>query len=198
MYLYGASGHGMVILDILEANGIPVEGFIDDNPALDDLLGLPVYHGKNDAEELIISIGSNCIRKMLAEKLAARYLTAIHPSAIVSPRACIGEGSVVMQGAVVQTSASIGRHSIINTGASVDHECRIGDYVHISPHATLCGDVSVGEGTWIGAGSTIIQCVNIGKWSMVAAGATVTHDIPDGVLVAGTPAKVIKNLPIPS
>ena len=198
MYLYGASGHGMVILDILEANGIPVEGFIDDNPALDELLGLPVYHGKNDAEELIISIGSNKIRKLLANKLPARYHTAIHPSAIISPRANIGEGSVIMQGAVVQTCASVGKHCIINTGASIDHECQLGDYVHISPHATLCGNVCIGEGTWIGAGSTIIQGTNIGKWCIIGAGATVIHDIPDGVLVAGTPAKVIKSLPLTS
>lgn len=198
MYLYGASGHAMVIMDILESNGIPVEGLIDDNPNIHELLGLPVYHGKTDAEELIISIGNNRIRKMLAEKLTARYLTAIHPSAIISPRATVGEGTVVMHGTIIQTSATIGRHCIINTGASIDHECSIGDYVHISPHATLCGNVSVGEGTWIGAGSTIIQGIKIGRWSMVAAGATVTRDIPDGVLVAGTPAKIIKNLPIPS
>lgn len=198
MYLYGASGHGMVILDILEANGIPVEGFIDDNPALDELLDHPVYHGKNDAEELIISIGSNRVRKMLAEKLPARFLTAVHPSAIISPRASIGEGSVVMQGAVVQTCATIGRHCIINTGASVDHECRIADYVHLSPHSTLCGNVSIGEGTWVGAGSTIIQGINVGKWSIIGAGTVVTKDIPDGVLVVGNPGRIIKNLPIPS
>lgn len=198
MYLYGASGHAMVIMDILEANGIPVEGLIDDNPNIHELLGLPVYHGKTDAEELIISIGNNRIRKLLSEQLNASFRTAIHPTAIISPRATIREGTVVMHGAIIQTCATIGKHCIINTGSSIDHECRIGDYVHISPHATLCGNVSVGEGTWVGAGSTVIQGVTIGKWSVVAAGATVTHDVPDGVLVAGTPAKIIKYLPIPS
>ena len=198
MYLYGASGHAMVIMDILEANGIPVEGLIDDNPNIDELLGLPVFHGKMDAEELIISIGSNKIRKLLANKLAARYLTAIHPTAIISPRATIGEGTVVMQGAIVQTCATVGKHCIINTGASVDHECQLADYVHISPHATLCGNVSVGEGTWVGAGSTIIQGVKIGKWCVIGAGSVVTKDIPDGVLAVGNRCKIIKNLPIPS
>lgn len=198
MFLYGASGHAMVIMDILEANGIPVEGLIDDNPNVNELLGLPVYHGKTDAEELIISIGNNRIRKILAEKLSAHFLTAIHPSAQVSSRANIEEGTVVMHGAIIQTCASIGRHCIINTGASIDHECTIGDYVHISPHATLCGNVSVDEGTWIGAGSTIIQGVKIGKWSIIGAGSVVTKDIPDGVLAVGNRCKIIKNLPIPS
>ncbi len=198
MYLYGASGHAMVIMDILEANGIPVEGLIDDNPDINELLGLPVYHGKTDAEELIISIGSNRIRKMLAQKLHARYLTAIHPTAVISPRAHVAEGTVVMHGAIVQSGVDIGCHCIINTGASIDHECQLGDYVHISPHATLCGNVSVGEGTWIGAGTTIIQGVKIGKWSVIGAGSVVIKDVPDGVLAVGSPCRIIKNLPIPS
>ena len=67
MYLYGASGHAMVIMDILKANGISIEGLVDDNPERNDLLGFPVFHGKLDASPLIISIGNNKIRKKIAE-----------------------------------------------------------------------------------------------------------------------------------
>lgn len=190
MYLYGASGHAMVIMDILKANGISIEGLVDDNPERNELLGYPVFHGKTDASPLIISIGSNKIRKKIAESYSAEFGTAIHPSAIVSEHAQIGEGTVVMQGAIIQTCAKVGKHCIINTGASVDHECQIDDYVHISPHATLCGNVHVGEGTWIGAGTTVIQGVKIGKWCMIGAGSVVTKDIPDGVLAYGNKCKI--------
>lgn len=194
MYLYGASGHAMVIMDILKANGISIEGLVDDNPERMDLLGHSVFYGKTDASPLIISIGNNKVRKKIAENYPAEFGTAIHPSAIVSEHAQIEEGTVVMQGAIIQTCAKIGKHCIINTGASVDHECQIGDYVHISPHATLCGNVHVGEGTWIGAGTTVIQGVKIGKWCMIGAGSVVTKDIPDGVLAVGNRCKIIKKI----
>lgn len=194
MYLYGASGHAMVIMDILKANGFCIDGLVDDNPDRDELLGYPVYHGKQDASPLIISIGSNKIRKRIAENYSATFGTAVHPSAIVSESAKIGEGTVVMQGAIIQAYAQIGKHAIINTGASVDHECVVDNYVHISPHCTLCGNVQVGEGTWIGAGTTVIQGVKIGKWCMIGAGSVVTKDIPDGVLAVGNRCKIIKEI----
>ena len=43
MYLYGASGHTKVIIDILQANAQEIEGLIDDNPAVSHLLGYPVF-----------------------------------------------------------------------------------------------------------------------------------------------------------
>ena len=182
MYLYGASGHAKVIIDILKANHIEIEGLVDDNPNINELLGYPVFHGREDISPLIISIGDNKIRQMIAHKLNVEFGTAIHPSAMISPYAIVREGSVIMQGAVVQSCACIGKHCIVNTGVSVDHECVIGDYVHISPHSTLCGNVHVGEGCWIGAGTTVLPGVKVGKWSVIGAGSVVAKDIPDGVL----------------
>lgn len=192
IFLYGASGHARVIVDVIEAAGGRVAGLIDDDPSVSDLLGIPVSHAFSGQSPLIISIGNNGIRKMLAGRLSVRFATAVHPSAVVSPRAVLGEGTVVMQGAVIQSSAAVGRHCIVNTGASIDHECRIGDYVHVSPHATLCGGVSVGEGSWIGAGATIIQGVRIGRWCMIGAGSVVVDDIPDGVVAFGNKCRIVK------
>lgn len=195
MYLYGASGHAKVIMDILEAQGKKISGMLDDNPALQELLGYPVFHNSRDKSPAIISIGDNKTRKKISELLVGvSFETAIHPSAIVSPRSSIDEGTVVMQGAIIQSSSHIGKHTIINTGASVDHDCRVGDFVHISPHSTLCGNVKVGEGSWIGAGTTIIPGVKIGKWCVIGAGSVVTKDIPDYSLAAGNRCKVIKKI----
>ncbi|WP_075557282.1 acetyltransferase [Parabacteroides timonensis] len=194
MYLYGASGHAKVIIDILKANEVDVDGLIDDNPEINDLLGYPVFHGKENLFPLIISIGNNNIRRKIAEKLRGEFGIAIHPSALLSPYASVGEGSVIMQGTILQSCVQVGRHCIINTGTSIDHECIIEDYVHVSPHSTLCGNVFVGEGTWIGAGTTIIPGVKIGRWSIIGAGSVVTKDIPDRVLAVGNRCKVLKNI----
>lgn len=198
MYLYGASGHAKVIMDILKDNHVEIEGLVDDNPNINELSGYPVFHGKEDISPLIISIGDNKIRQVIAHKLNVEFGTAIHSSAIVSPYAIVEEGSVIMQGAIVQSGTCIGKHCIVNTGASIDHECLVGDYVHISPHSTLCGSVHVGEGTWIGAGTTVLPGVKIGKWSVVGAGSVVAKDIPDGVLAVGNRCKTIKTLTVDS
>ncbi len=192
MYLYGASGHAKVIMDILAANGIIVEALVDDNPDLLDVHGVPVIHSAESCSPFIISIGSNKIRKRIAEKLACEFMTAVHPSATVSSYAYIGGGSVVMQNAVVQSDAVIGKHCIINTAATVDHDCFIGDYVHVSPNTSLCGNVKVGEGSQIGVGSVVVPGVNIGKWSLICAGSVVTKDIPDYCIAGGNPCVVRK------
>lgn len=192
MYLYGASGHAKVIIDILTAQGIEVLGLFDDNENIKELLGYPVLKTETATSPLIISIGDNKTRKKIAERIQCEFGAAIHPSAIVSVYSKIGDGSVVMQNAVVQSSAEIGKHCIINTSASVDHDCRVDDYVHISPNAALCGNVTVGEGTWIGAGSVIIPGVTIGKWCVIGAGSVVTKNISDFSLAVENRCKVIK------
>lgn len=194
MYLYGASGHGKVIKEILDAQGIVVDGFIDDNADISELFGLPVVHSAESIREIIVSIGDNAIRKKVVGRLSSDFRTAVHPSAVISPSVQIDEGTVVMAGALVNAESRIGKHCIINTGVSVDHECVIEDYVHVSPHATLCGDVQIGEGTWIGAGTTVIQGVRIGRWCVVGAGSVVTKDIPDGWLAVGNRCKLIKQI----
>ena len=191
MILYGASGHGKVIIDILEANNTPIDYIVDDNPQLNEVLGYEVRRNTGSYDEAIISIGSAEIRRKIVESIdVKKYPVAMHPTAVVSPRAKIGEGTVVMHGAIIQTCVEIGKHCIINTGASVDHECRIGDYVHIAPHATLSGDVEVGDGTWVGAGAVVKQCIRIGRNCMIGAGAIVVKDVPDGVTIIGVPGKI--------
>ena len=189
--LYGAGGHCKVVIDILEALKIPLDCVVDDNPSGCSSLQYKVRKAGNVYRQMIITIGNCQIRKKIAEHIKAdEFITAIHPSAIISPSSTIGEGTVVMPGAIINAHASIGRHCIINTKASVDHECRIGDFVHVAPGATISGDVEVGEGTWIGVGACIKQGIKIGKNCMIGAGSVVVRDIPDGVTAFGNPCKI--------
>jgi sugar O-acyltransferase (sialic acid O-acetyltransferase NeuD family) len=192
MILYGASGHAKVIADILRANQVEIRELFDDNEQIKSLQGISVVRPHETEDELIISIGNNAIRKKIVTTYSYKYGVAIHPSAIVSPSAIIGEGSVVMQGAIIQADVVIGKHCIVNTGATIDHECSIGDYVHLSPNASLCGNVTVGEGAWIGAGTTVIPGVEIGSWATIGAGSTVVRDIPQNVIAFGCPCQVTK------
>ncbi|WP_205509173.1 acetyltransferase [Longitalea arenae] len=197
--LFGASGHGKVICEILEAQGRIPYGLIDDNPLVTSLLEYPVYNtlqqaGVRAGDQFIISIGKNSIRKTVAAtKLQAMsFASAIHPAAVISPRSSLGAGSVVMANVTVNSDSHIGKHVILNTNCSIDHDCIIEDLVHVSPNAALAGNVRVGEGTHIGIGAAVIPGVRIGRWVTIGAGAVIIRDIPDHAVVVGNPGRIIK------
>lgn len=87
-----------------------MEAFVDDNPRVDECSGRKVLYDATGLSPMIVSIGVNKIRKIVVVRLIAKanaegypleFATAIHPSAIISPSAKIGEGTVVMAGAVI-------------------------------------------------------------------------------------------------
>ncbi|MBD5295927.1 MAG: acetyltransferase [Bacteroides sp.] len=194
MNIFGASGHAKVIADIIRASGDMVGEVFDDLPEDKIIDGRKVYSPKEKDVEgpMIIAIGSNKIRRLLAERYEVDYAKALHPNTSISSSVEIGNGSVVMAGVVIEADTLIGKHCIINTSSSINHECRVGDFVHISPNATLCGGVEVGEGSWVGAGAVVIQGIRIGKNCMVGAGAVVIRDVPDGTMVVGNPGRRIR------
>ena len=191
VYIYGASGHGLVVADIAMACGYEEIIFIDDGennyPRFEDI--------KNNTHiPIALGIGNNTIRAKLFEKVknsGFEIVSLIHPSSIISLSVEIGEGTVVMPNVVVNAKATIGKAAILNTSCIVEHECNIEDFVHISPNVALGGAVEVGDFTHIGIGSSIIQCLIIGKNVIVGAGSTVIKNIEDNKKAVGVPAKEI-------
>ena len=194
IYLYGASGHAKVVLEIAEELSLSIGGLIDVNPDIEELLGYPVSIKipKTIGNQFVISIGSNIVRKKVAEKFKVDYGTLVHPKSNFSKRVTIGIGTVVMAGVSVNSSCNIGNHVILNTNCSIDHDCIINNFVHISPNASLAGSVSIGEGSHVGIGACIIQGIKIGKWSTIGAGSVIINDVPDYTTVVGNPGKIIK------
>jgi sugar O-acyltransferase (sialic acid O-acetyltransferase NeuD family) len=199
--IIGAGGHARVLLDALQLSSIKVIGFVD--PAFARGAagpgGLPILGGDEalkdyPAADVLLVNGVGSIGPTKARAAAWRrgkdagfsFARVVHPSAVVSASATLGEGAQIMAGCVIQTGADIGANSIINTRASVDHDCKVGETVHIAPGVTLSGSVRIGDRTHIGTGAVVIQGITIGADSLVAAGAVVYRDIPDaGRLIPG-------------
>jgi sugar O-acyltransferase (sialic acid O-acetyltransferase NeuD family) len=203
--VYGASGHGRVVADILRASGVEVGGFVDDDPlAGRRVSGLNILgDGEWLAEQagrpvaVALGVGDNFDRRAIAERCVSAgipLLTAVHPSATIAPSARVSPGVVIMAHAVVNADAMVGQGATINTGAIVEHDCRVGDFAHLSPRVAIGGHVQVGNLAWLGIGSTVIANIKIGAYSIIGAGATVLHDVDDWVVAVGTPARVLREL----
>ncbi|MBR3972832.1 MAG: acetyltransferase [Oscillospiraceae bacterium] len=196
--LIGGGGHARVIIDCIRAAGNEVIGILDDGLAAGTLVSdVPVLGKTADYEayrrhEFLLAIGNNAVRRRIAEKLDVKWHTAVHPSAVISPYARVGAGTVVMPGAIINSGASVGSHCIINSGAVVEHDNCLGDYVHISPGAALGGIVTVGEGTHVGIGASVRNNICICDGCVIGAGGAVVKDITEPGTYVGVPVRKMK------
>ncbi|HUH67183.1 MAG TPA: acetyltransferase [Syntrophales bacterium] len=198
--LFGAGGHGKVVLDVINASAkYSVLGFIDDGYSHKTFCGLPVFHdpsryirGSGADVEVIVCVGDNRVRAekaALLKKMGLRIGRASHPTSVIAADARVGYGTTVMAGAIINTNARIGPLCIINTGAIIDHDCVVGKAVHLCPGVTLAGEVTVGEFSTIYPGAVIGRGVTIGADVTVGAGSVVITNVPDRRFVCGIPAK---------
>jgi len=125
-----------------------------------------------------------------AKKANISFTTLIHKSIQSLWHGAMGTGILINAGVVIGSSTWIGDHVLLNRGCTIGHHTMIGNYSSVMPGANVAGSVTIGERTYIGMGANIIDHVTIGSDVTVAAGAVVTKDIPDGVMVAGVPAKI--------
>jgi len=207
--VFGAGGHGKVVIEALQVSGITSSiAVLDADPTLtgQEVMGVRIlggdgylpmarnagfshfvvgFAGTNDGERRGDAFGRGQAAGLVP-------LTIIHPGSVISSHAKVGGGTVIFAGAVINPEAAIGENVIINTSAVVEHNCRIGNHVHIAPRACLLGNVTVGDMAFVGGGAVINPGVNVGAGAIVGAGAVVTRDVAPGVKVAGVPAAELK------
>ena len=99
-----------------------------------------------------------------------------------------------MQGCIICPDSAIGANTIVNTGVLVEHDYRIGRNCNLALRSALMGGVEIGDNTHVGAGAIINECVSVGKDVIIGSGTVVIKDVPNGLKVAGVPAKPIGRL----
>ncbi|MBM3600633.1 MAG: acetyltransferase [Alphaproteobacteria bacterium] len=199
-----AGGHGGVVLDAARVGGRRVAGFLDSaSPAGHALHGADVLGGDallDDAifvagHDFVVATGIQGLRRrlsLLVRSRGGRLATIIHPSAIVSPAARIGAGTVLAAGAIINPGSRVGDFVIVNTGATIDHDNLLEDGVQICPGAHLAGHVTCREDAFVGTGAAVIPKITIGARAIVGAGTTVIEDVPEGETVVGCPARAVR------
>ena len=207
--VFGAGGHGRVVVDALHCLGLADRSVVvDSNPELwgSCVLGVSVAGGDEHLSRLkadgfgrfVVALGGIrqfSLRRRLFDTaigLGLTPFTLCHPGSLRSRFSQLGNGSQMMAGSVVNAQATIGENCILNTHCVVEHDCWIGPDVHLAPNSCLAGGVHVGAQVHIGAGATICENLKIGTRSIVGAGAVVVRDVPPETVVAGVPAKAIR------
>ncbi|EHL98694.1 2,3,4,5-tetrahydropyridine-2,6-dicarboxylate N-acetyltransferase [Lentilactobacillus parafarraginis F0439] len=126
----------------------------------------------------------------------------IEPGAIIRDHVTIGDNAVVMMGAIINIGAEIGADSMIDMGVVMGGRAIVGKHSHIGAGAVLAGviepasakPVQIDDNVLVGANAVVIEGVHVGEGAVVAAGAVVTEDVAPYTMVAGTPARKIKDV----
>lgn len=198
----------------------PVKAYIDGNLKGIEDKNIEIYgngsffivFGENSHVENFIENHRSKIKKFRIDfdrrnsaipMLDIRYIDArIEPGAIIREGVLIGKNAVIMMGAVINIGAEIGEGAMIDMNAVVGARGKIGRNAHIGAGAVIAGvleppskkPVIIEDNVLVGANAVVLEGVRVGAGSVVAAGSVVTEDVESGVVVAGTPAKVIKRV----
>jgi 2,3,4,5-tetrahydropyridine-2,6-dicarboxylate N-acetyltransferase len=144
----------------------------------------------------------SCRSSALALIDLRRVRARVEPGAVIRRGARIGKDAVIMMGAIINIGAEVGARTMIDMNAVIGARAIVGRNCHIGAGAVIAGvleppsarPVFIGDHVFVGANAVVLEGVKVGRGSVVAAGAVVTKDVGPGVVVAGIPAAVIKNV----
>ena len=211
-YVILGSGRYVVnIEEILEAQyaaaGRPEDfkilGFTDSDPAKhgQTLFGYPILGGPNwilSQNELlhVVSFVNPQARWELVSPIRkqqnVRFPNVIHPSAVISRRAVMGQGNIIAQNVVVAPFVTIGDFTLLNYAVSIGHDCIIGDFSTCNGGAHVAGSSTLEERAFVGPGAVIIDGARVGKGAKIGANAVVRQPIPPHATAVGIPARLIR------
>jgi len=207
--IIGASGHAKVIIEAIELEKkYQIYGLIDSyKPKGTKLFDYKVLGTEYDIKDLaakgitkgIIAIGDNWDRHIIRERIKSivpdfEFITVIHPSAIISPSATIGKGTVILASVTINAATTIGDFCILNTDANFGHDSKMEDYSSLAPGVTIGGNVHIDYCSAISLGANVIQGIRIGKHSVIGAGSVLLNNVEDFKLIYGIPAKEIRTI----
>lgn len=128
----------------------------------------------------IMGIGNLAIRTKVFQELkikGAKFIGVIHPTALISKTAIIGEGTVISHNVSIGPKAVIGAFNVINSRCTIGHDVIIGDHNFLSPQVVLGGYSKIGDNNLLGTNCCLIPEVEVGNDNKIMAGMAVTTKV---------------------
>ncbi|OLQ76074.1 shikimate dehydrogenase [Photobacterium proteolyticum] len=202
LIIIGAGGFAKSVVDSINFTTEEIVGFIDSYKQ-GEHLGIPILGASlneiDDKDKYVyfISIGDPKARLFWYNELEKRNLQQINiidPTAIVSRTVELGTGIYIGKMCIVNSGTVIHDGAVLNTRTLIEHGNQIGFCANISTNVVLNGDVQVGKCTFVGSCTVVNGQLNIGNESIVGSGSVVIRDIPNNVVVAGSPTRLIRDI----
>jgi sugar O-acyltransferase (sialic acid O-acetyltransferase NeuD family) len=204
--IVGAGGFGREVYQwaaaLLRGPNYQFKGFIDDNLDINQTSADPnilgTIHGSNnqyniqESDRFIYAVGNIENKRSIVEGLqerGAKFISLIHPTAVIAETATLGEGVVVCPFALVSDRAVISDFAMINFYASCAHDTQVGKYAILSPYATLNGYVELEDEVFLGTHATVTASCKIGCRTKISTSSAAMADIPSNSIVFGVPGK---------
>ena len=124
-----------------------------------------------------------------------RFATILHPAASQGYDSILGYNTLVMHNVVLTANVRVGNHVVLLPNTVIAHDVNVADYTMVGSNVTISGSVILEENCYIGSGARLIQEVRIGYQALVGMGSVVLHDVGSSTVVAGNPARKIRELP---
>ena len=205
--IVGAGGFGREAVDIINAINKQslqweILGFIDDNlEALDGvkckyrIIGKISEWQPMDDQFFVIGIASPQTKEKVANLLigrGAKFVTLVHPAALISEEAEIGEGCVIGGRSSIGDCAVIGRFVNV-AGSMIGQDSIIGDFSTTTGFTNIAS-AYLGKRVMVGSHAVVLHHIKIGDDATIAAGSIVVRNVKTGITVMGYPAKKIELL----
>jgi UDP-3-O-[3-hydroxymyristoyl] glucosamine N-acyltransferase len=104
----------------------------------------------------------------------------------------IGTNDIIARGPLPRSATIIGKGTKLGSSVIVGHGVKIGKHCMLVGHSTILGSVNIGSYTYISSHVCVKQGVNVGSRVVIGMSSTVLSDVPDNVVVVGTPAKQLR------
>lgn len=196
LIILGAGGHAQEILGIAKVlPGIELIGFVDETISTEgQLYGFPVFSGIPEGEfRFICGIGNPVVKEYFEHKVSVMLCAPIiHPSSVLLHDVRLEKGILIGANCTLTTDVAVGQSTSINSNCVISHNCKIGRRCHLSGGTVLSGNVIIEDEAYLGSGVKIIPKIHIGQGAVIGAGAVVTKDVAPYTIVAGCPAKVLR------
>ena len=163
----------------LDVDESVLKGKKEDTP----IIGDETNYIPKDGDEFVCAFGNSALRRKTAQIMknkGARYVSLVHPTAIVADSVEISDGVIIYPQSLVSSDSYIGEGSIVNTHCSIGHDVTIGKYTTVCPQCGVSGMCEIGENVFIGTGVKVVPSVKIGDDAFICAGSTVMTKIKKG------------------